>query len=99
MPLCESCDETSPSPVSTVNLTLTQVSIGDGTGLVHEWTDEGDGNVAFTMDAEFLAIFEVVVGGTPQSEDAYTVAGTTITFDAAPPAGAIIIVRGAIETP
>lgn len=98
---CKVCDETSPSPVTTVNVTSTIYSFGDLTLIEHEWVEDApDGITAiFTMDATFVLTFFVLVGGVVQSATEYTMVGDQLTFSENVPAGAKIVVKGMVVSP
>ena len=97
--LCESCNETSPNPVSTVTVNQTTIELGVDAE-EHEWSTVANGvDASFTMDDEFLIVSLVSIGGVVQSDNAYTISGTTFTPDDAPGNGERIIVRGFRETP
>lgn len=98
MSVCETCNETSPNPVSEVTINQTTISYADGEVVQHEWSDTGDGGtVSWAMDYELIKIDFVSIGGVVQSEDAYSIVGDTITFDDAPGDGEIVLVRGLRE--
>lgn len=101
MGLCETCNETSPTPVDTVNVTSTIYSFGDLTLIEHEWTEDDPNGVTsvFTMDDTFVLVYFVAVGGVVQAASEYTIAGTTLTFTAPVPAHAKIVVKGMVVSP
>ncbi len=100
MGLCESCNETSPTPVDTVNVTINSISIGSATGLWHEWKETpAVPTTVFTMDEEFEQVIDVFVGSAKQSQAQYTIVGDQITFVDAVPAGVQVLVQGVIAAP
>ncbi len=98
---CKVCDETSPSPVTTVNVTSTIYSFGDLTLIEHEWVEDAPDGITsiFTMDETLVLVFFVSVGGVIQAGTEYTIVGTTLTFNANVPAGAKIVVKGMMVSP
>lgn len=97
MSRCTACNETDPSPVSTVNVTATYYYFSDGEVEEHEWSNTpAVPTTNFTMDETFVGIFFVAVGGVIQSAASYTITGTSLVFGAAVPAGAKVVVKGFI---
>jgi hypothetical protein len=95
MSVCETCNETSPNPVSEVTINQTILSFGDGDVVEHEWNTDADGvNAAFVMDYALEKVDVVSIGGIVQSDEAYSIVDETITFDDVPAAGEKIVVRG-----
>jgi hypothetical protein len=95
MSVCETCNETSPNPVSEVTINQTTISYADGEIVQHEWSNTGDDvTSSWVMDYELIKIDFVSIGGVVQSEDAYSIVGDTITFDDPPASGEVVLVRG-----
>jgi hypothetical protein len=97
--ICETCNETAPDPLETVNLTQTVLHLGADM-IQHEWSGVGTGaQLAWTMDAVFLKIDFVAVGQAVQPDDAYTIVSDVLTLDDAPADGENVTVRGLIAAP
>jgi len=100
MGLCEICNETSPTPVDTVNVTINSITIADGTGAWHEWKETpAVPTTVFTMDDTFSIVLDVFVGAAKQSQAQYTIVGDQITFADAVPAGVQVLVQGVVPVP
>jgi len=98
MPLCENCNETSPSPVSTVTINQTLITVGDGTGTLSEDPITSTGTASYTLSNTYAQVLGVYVGGLRQAETNYTIVGTTLTWvGTAPAAGVKILVVGIVE--
>lgn len=102
---CENCNETSPSPVSTVTFNQTLISLDDGTGELDTWVETTTVEQSvFLITVEFASILAVFVGSAYQDPAVYTIyAGRPdddqmeLTFDTPVPAGVKVIVLGIVE--
>ena len=98
MPICEDCNETSPSPVSTVNVSQTNISLADATGTLEDDPITATGGANDALTKTFASVLGVYVGGVRQNDANYTIVGTTLTWVSAPPTvGSLILVVGIVE--
>jgi hypothetical protein len=97
--LCEdNCNDTSPSSVSTVNVSETNISLADASGRLEDDPVTASGGATDTLTKTFASVLGVYVGGVMQNDANYTIVGTLLTWVGTPPtAGTLILVVGIVE--
>ena len=77
----------------TKDATGTVVEVGSGTAIIYRDNFEGDGStVTFNLARSTLneELVDIYIDGVYQNKDGWTISGTAVTFDEAPPVGAQI---------
>ena len=97
-PICEDCNETSPSPVSDVTVNQTLISLADASGTLEDDPITATGGANDALTKTFATVLGVYVAGVRQNDANYTIVGTTLTWAVTPPVvGTAILVVGIVE--